>query len=318
MKIDKYIPYITTVASLVTLISFLLSIAFPDKLTQSILIAVIFGLSAVIVLTFGYLSSKPSTLTISLLGPPNTGKSVYLTVLFNELISNEKYFNKISFQQYGIETVEEINNNYKDLLSGKWIPRTSYNDVFYYRASAIIKRPFFPKRYKLEVGDYAGEHLSQINESSSSWYHKSSFFKDVVSSDIIFLAIDISLLIDSFQNEKTIDKRVDAELAFVAAIQILIQEKGLKPNEKSSTPIVLLLTKADKLNNFEAYIDKSEEILEEYIQKIPRLNSLLKARFRYYRCYLTTSVGSTENDGPPKRLRPYNVVEPLIWSLQKM
>jgi len=317
MNFEKYIPLITTLASLLTVLSFFLSILIPDSYTQRILIIIIGILGAIIVSTFFMLSRKPSTLIISLLGPPGTGKSVYLTILFNELVSNKKHFKQISFQPYGIETIEHVTTNFKDLLNGFWIPATSMNDVFYFRANTMIKKAPFSRRYKLEIGDYAGEHLTNINKSSSTWYHKSSFFKDVISSDIIFLSIEVELLRVDLKDAQIINRRIDTELAFVAAIQILIQEKGLKPNDKSNTPIVLLLTKADKINEFESFLEHSQEIADELVQSIPRLHNLLQSRFKNYKYFLTSSVGSTSNGKPPKKIRPYNVVEPLLWSLKQ-
>jgi hypothetical protein len=257
-------------------------------------------LGAYSVVVFRLFSRHPTTLTISLLGFPRSGKTVYLTALFDALQRESR--EGLRFVAYGRETIEEVNNNISLLEKGTWLPKTQPGSVFFYRASAIVGRGFVRSRYKVEIGDYAGEQMEEMNPSSSRWLHKTEYFKYVIQSDAVILALDTQMILSTDQGA-----RGQMENAFVAAVQVLAEEKGATEDRRLLAPVALVFMKHDMAR------EKDQCDLEKYI---PRLIQVCRSRCRNFRVFYVSSTGPLERPGtPPKHLDGEGVVEPLIWIL---
>ncbi|TOG40266.1 hypothetical protein CGJ01_23695, partial [Vibrio parahaemolyticus] len=163
------------------------------------------------------------------IGQPRAGKTVYLSVLFDELqrLSNSN----VSFQQYGSDTVERVNENMETLSSGKWVPSTHVNTAFYYRARASVGKGFFQSKYTLEVGDYAGEHIDEFDTASDMWLHKSEYFKYALSSDALVFCIDGEVL-----KSKNKEKIQSSQTMLIGAFQMLLSEKTKAAHERLNIP----------------------------------------------------------------------------------
>lgn len=136
--------------------------------------------------------SQPRLKTISLLGFPGAGKTVYLSVLYHEMMLLAK--RGIDFRPYGAETAERVNEAMLRLNQRQWLPRTTTNDVFFHRARASMGSGLLTRRYKIEIPDFAGEHIAEFDTSSAYWLHKTEYFRYVLDSDAIFLCIDSEVL----------------------------------------------------------------------------------------------------------------------------
>ena len=251
---------------------------------------------------FKTLDSNPTTVTMSLLGFPRTGKTVYLTALFDQLQqANES---GIQFTPHGSETVEEVTKNLNSLSRGVWIPPTKPGVVFFYRATALTGAGLFKRKYKLEIADYAGESIGELNPFDEKWLHKTDYFKYVIQSDAVILAIDTQVL-----SERARDEIDEIQNAFVAAFQILAEHKGAVDGKKLKTPVALLFMKADLI--------REKDLEKEMMGEVSRLINVCRGRCRYFRHFFVSSVGDLGLDGqPPKHLRPIGVVEPIVWLLQ--
>lgn len=247
---------------------------------------------------------NPTSFTISLLGFPLSGKTVYLTVLFDELQRTQE--TAIQFVPYGQETVERVTHDLNTLSKGVWLPTTQPGSVFYYRANASIGFGLFRRRYKIEIADFAGERIGELDSSDEKWLHKSDYFKYVIQSEAVLFAMDCQVLI---KGDKA--QREEMQNAFVAALQILAESKGVTENRRLQTPIALLFLKADLLRN-----SVKEEDLPSMI---PRLISVCERRCANFRYFFVSSVGELgPQEYPPETLRPRNVVAPIVWILRKV
>ncbi|WP_429234835.1 TRAFAC clade GTPase domain-containing protein [Aeromonas salmonicida] len=251
---------------------------------------------------FKSLNKNPTPLRVFVIGQPRTGKTVYLSVLFDELQRHSS--NNIDFQPYGSETVEKVNSNLQTLNKGSWVPRTEVNTAFYYRARASVGTGIFKNNYTLEVGDYAGEHIEEFNSSSEMWLHKTDYFKYALASDALLFCIDGEILLKEDRN-----KIESSQAILLAAFQMLLSEKTINAGSKLKLPIGLVVLKSDLFTSEE----QLTTLLEEYYY---RLRGLINSKAMNYKEFYISSVGETNNGMPPLQLRPKRVVEPFIWLLK--
>jgi hypothetical protein len=313
MRIKKDIIYITGLFSaVITVFVFIYQIILSNELINYQLgrilqpIFLIFlgsTVTAFIIYLMRTINRNPAPLQMSILGLPESGKTVYLSVLFNEL---QQYKDSdLLVQPYGIETIEYVNKNIKKLKSGEWLERTATNSIFYFRASALLGSNLFAKKYTLEIGDYAGEKINELNSQSEMWLHKTDYFKDVVRSQIIFLVIDAAVIF-----EKNINMAKNVEQILISAFQVLLESKGVKLDKRLNDPIALMVTKSDLLD---------ENLHNLIYDEFRTLINICTKRCSSFSIFFVSSVGElSDNSLPPSRLHPQNVVEPLKWCLSRV
>ncbi|MFH1420625.1 MAG: hypothetical protein ABIG30_01525 [Candidatus Aenigmatarchaeota archaeon] len=251
------------------------------------------------------LRKNPKPIRIGLVGLPGSGKTVFLSVLFYEIQSHGG--DDISFQPYGRETIEEVTRNINILVSGKWLPRTESDVVFPFRANARIPGGLFPRRYTVEIGDYAGEHIHEFDSTSEQWLHRTKYFAYIADSDILFLAVDGEKLIkgNPLQTEQMLNN-------LIAAIQVLLDEKGVKFSRKTTMPVAVLILKADCMEQ-----TKDSEIFA--LKKIKRLLAICENRCYKSQAFFVSSVGSVDDQGnPTQKINPINICDPITWALNSI
>ena len=243
-----------------------------------------------------FFNRNPSTLVVSLLGFPGSGKTVYLTVLFNEILINSQNHYNI----YGSETVDRISEDYRILQNGYWLPPTPIEGAFYYRATT-------PK-YKIEICDYAGEFFKNELKENLNFIHRTKYFKYVINSDIVFLAIDLEKVVnDDFEYIN------DIESSFISALHVLHEERNINIKGKMKFPVALLFLKTDCMTDN----DMSEG---KVLRIFNRLITYCENHCKFFECFFVASLSTRElsNKVPPKDIEPYNVIEPLQWSIAKV
>jgi hypothetical protein len=249
-----------------------------------------------------FLAKNPVPLNISLLGFPGSGKTVYLTVLFDQLMRNRDA--SVRFAPYGLETIEAVTSNLNVLASGRWLPRTYAGDAFPYRATASVRGGLVPKKYKIEILDYAGEHMGELNPSEPRWLHKTDYFKYVIQSDAVVLALDAQELAKADRAS-----REAIQNAYVAAFQVLAEEKGATEARLLRSPVALLFLKVDVLKG------KPHTELEPLVEK---LIAVCSTRCRRFRVFYASAVGAPgDGCGPPEEIHPEGVLDPLMWILKQ-
>jgi GTPase SAR1 family protein len=264
--------------------------------------------STLVILTFIRTTTEhPRSLSVALIGPSGAGKTVYLTMLYREL---EMHTNPgLTFAPYGYKTIEEINRNLNYIQNGTFPPSTELGAHFRYEALALYGNGILKRRFRLQIVDYAGEHLDEFNISSDKWLHRSEFFDYVLSSDALIIMLDCERLLAKDETNLV----HNFENVIVATLHTLIQERSKDPTKLFDNPVALVFSKSDLI--------KSKEDKEYIIQSLARLISICKTRFRYFRYFYVSSIGSTpvlDNQGvrtPPKEIIPIGVVEPILWLL---
>jgi len=302
MKNPVYLIIIAFIAVSLTILGILYKLASPD-LISAILALIIVGYTAFM---FLFLKRNPKTLRISLLGFPNSGKTVFLTVLFDQI--NSRRLNGIFFSPWGRETNEKYQEDLLTIKNGAWLQCTSADSVFPYLIKASEKG-ILGRRYKIEVADYAGEYTKEFDIRSEKWLHRTEYFNYVTQSDAVFLSIDCSLLKTAKHQNKDIIEMQTMENAFIVALQMLIEEKRVKVGKKLKTPLAIVFMKYDLI------LEKPEN-LELYVS---RLTDFCKKRCKNFQIFAVSSVGSIKKDGsPPKEIKPIGIIQPLIWTFKRL
>ena len=281
----------------VTITSFIMSIKpfLFERYNFWLYISIVMMFSVYVTFIFFKIRKNKKSVTIALLGFPNVGKTVYLTVLFNELQKTQD--RNINFLPYGNETIDKVSSDISTLQLGNWLDRTAMEQFFYYRAITTIGGAI-KNTYKLEIGDFAGEKTLDL--SNCKWLHRDKYFDYTLQSDAIFLAISAHIFSDYSKKIETIN-------SMIAAINLLSQKKGYSDTQKMREPICLLVLKSDVLINFDE---------EEYLAKISDLLNVCQKRSKFFKTFFVSSVGEVSGNSTPKYLEPRNVVEPLLWVLQ--
>lgn len=301
----RIIASLATIMSLVFLILYVIYPSHFDSLKYLASVAAGAAVTLMIGMTSRTLYSHPSSLVISILGLPSSGKTVYLSVLFNELEVED--IPRLQFSRYGHETIEKVEKNISSLHRGEWLPATQESELTVYRAKALYRKNFIPKQYKIEISDYAGELLGELIPEDDHWLHKTKYFKTAVESDAVIMAVDCSLLMN-YEKENS---RSSMQSHLVAALQVLLEEKGVDIHKKLNAPLALVYMKSDLFGNDP---DKWLELRE----KMQRLEAICKKRCKNFNTFFVSSVGTLKNGLPPTELRPYNVVKPLEWILRNI
>lgn len=306
-NISRYVALLAALVSIVTMLFAVTDFIYIAKRWLVLTLSVIFGvlISAFLSFFLRTLNKNPAPLRVAVIGPPGSGKTVYLTVLFHELQVVDR--GKIVFQPYGRETIEKVTSNLNLLASQTWLPATTDKTVFPFRANVRFMGGILPTRYTVEIGDYAGEHMEEFDSSSEQWLHRTDYFKYVAQSDVVFMVVDAGRIITS--ETPDIDH---AQNNLIAALQVLIEERGVPVGRPFSVPVALLVLKSDLL----ATSNKTDD---DVIIMLTRLIRICESRCRFFRVFFVSSVGELDEGGkPPRSIKPVNVVPPMLWALSKI
>ncbi len=276
-----------------------------DVLYTVMTVALTAMVASYLVLIGRFFSRNPISLTISMLGFPGAGKTVYLTTLFDQLQRREEAGVRVRFTPYGRETIEAVTTNLNLLSSGTWLLPTPPGSVFPYRANATIGVGLFQRKFKIEIADWAGEKMAELNPSEPAWLHKTDYFKFVIQSDAVILALDAGSV---WKSDRATREKI--QNAYVAAFQVLAEEKGATERQQLRAPVALVFLKVD--------LCPPDKPVDELNHLVDRLISVCEARCQHFKVFYVSAVGGVQEDGrPPEEISPKGVVEPLIWILAR-
>jgi hypothetical protein len=302
-------------------------ITLPSSQISTLGVILVAVMSVIIGILSFYLTFQkhPSLLLISLIGFTRSGKTVYLTMLFNEFMP--KKIDGVLFSTYGSETAEEVGKNLNLLYAKKWLLPTKVSSVFPFRAIASLESGLTRKKFKIEIDDFAGEYSEEIKDES--WIHKSKYFDNVMKSDVIFFTIDGECILNSIKNQDT-SQTHSLENSYITALKLIMEGKGVPLERKMKTPVALIVTKCDL---FYSYFEKFDNMAtsgksvttwdsgHKHViqQSIQRLLDYCEGNLSNYQIFYTTSVGKLDDDNTPSSsLKPENITKPIIWALHNV
>jgi hypothetical protein len=193
---------------------------------------------------------------IAVIGLPRSGKTTLITTMFSEIF----YHHVLSrnFAPRGTETIDKVNENLQLIKMGKSLGPTPEQDVFAYRADLIRKKLFFSTRYRISIGDFAGEHSQSLSENSKiAWLHETTFFKWVMEADAYIFVIDVAASLSEDAN----NYRAKLESDFMSVWQHLAEYHLEGKKSIQYKKVALAFNKADII--FRADAAHSDSSLSE-------------------------------------------------------
>lgn len=188
------------------------------------------------------LFSLPRAYSIAVVGFPKSGKTCLITSIFGELFANR--IAGITTFLRGSETIERVNADIAKLEIGRALGPTTDQDLFAYRAE-IAKGTFpFKRTYKIEIGDFPGEHSKEFIEQSGEWFHNSKFFQWAMEANAIIFVVDLAHVLCPKERDVYI---AEMKKAIRAAWHHLLEYHLTGKKNIKRMRIVLAFTKADLL-----------------------------------------------------------------------
>lgn len=127
---------------------------------------------------------------VAIIGFPKSGKTTLITSLFAEIFSRR--IQNFELTPIGDETITKVNTDIARLENGEMLSPTTEKDLFSYRVELKAGSTFFPKKYKIAIGDFPGEDSENFSLDSTSWLHETPFFRWVANADAFIFIIDSS------------------------------------------------------------------------------------------------------------------------------
>lgn len=258
-------------------------------------LAAVIGTAAYLLIGLRFLSvyrRHPRAFSIALVGFPGSGKTVYATTAFDLLQQGRSRWR---VRPYGIETAEEVARNLNTLARGEWLPRTKEGTFFFFRAIVEPMSRFQP-RLKLEIADFPGEDLDEMQPASDRWLHRGKYFKYVVDSDAVFFCIDAPSLLGCP------DDHAESILNALITCLHVLTEHAATSGGRLRAPVAVLLMKADKL-------DKGQSSLLE--ERVNRFEAVCRQRCLHHETFLVSSTGPFAGEVPKAQRHPVGVLEPI-------
>jgi hypothetical protein len=204
------------------------------------------------------------------IGFPKTGKTTLITAVFAYLFKGD--FHGLSIVPRGDETIKRINKNIEQLELGRSIAPTMDQDVFAYRAEVVLPSLVGHRRYKLEIGDFPGEHSIQLAEQYGDWFHDTPYFQWAIDSDAFLFVIDVAATVADDTGEYVARQK----RAFRAAWQRLEERHLDRRHDLAASPLILVFTKADALFPIRDPMDLPSVAAFDQDDYRKRLNSIVK------------------------------------------
>lgn len=325
----------------------------PVSVASFVFLSVLFY---VVALTVVRRRTGTDSYTLAFVGPPESGKTVFVSVALDELFRSS--ISRYTFRSSGAETAEPVNLVTSGLRGGVWPARTPDDKWILYQLKVFFARSFFfgDRTAKLSIGDFAGQNIEQFYSTSGTWLHRAEYFKFVTGADAVMFFVDGRTLV-----EPHLGNLPNLEAQFKAALQAVYDLKA-PASPRMKTPIAIVVTKADLLvreykkvfgadNSIYKAIDQgftkahgtsgdparpvSPAVVREIVDEITgafdsavrglvrqRIGGFLELGERLcesFALFVVSSVGYVDERGtPPGTLRPYGVLEPLLWTIDRL
>jgi len=252
-------------------------------------------------------SKHLSVATVALIGFPNAGKTVYITALFHKLLLKSGTCKNI--QPYGEETTDRVLTDYGKLRGGNMLPPTG-SDIFYYRAKFLPSGLNLKPQYKLEIADYAGECLQKELDANENFFHKTAYFKYIVTCDAVFFTIDSAEFING-----PIKEYVNfIESSFIATLHRLKEQTNVFLTKKAKIPVVLMFLKTDCLKKL--HIDESNKnVRDELLSWFQQLITYCENNFAHFNCFFISSFAEIYDEYTAVK---DDIEGPLLWVMERI
>jgi hypothetical protein len=236
----KYILIIlATILMVIFIILNIFGIINVSDLIKDILFLILSILNILALLNLILASSKIMRRhSVAFIGFPQSGKTILITALCNELIKKDLHNKYIPRGK----TTERVYEDIRRLENGIKLKATTEQDLFAYRFDIKMEKQLF-RKIKFEIGDCPGEDSKNFAEKYGEWLHKTPFFNWVMEADAFVFIVD---LVKDFFDENYF---ADIKMAIRVAWQnILDYHKADKKGYLRKKQILLVFSKGDLLH----------------------------------------------------------------------
>jgi hypothetical protein len=188
-------------------------------------------------------------LDVTFVGFPKSGKTTFIVSMFRESFRGKTLY---KLDPRGSLTIDRLNQHIDSLDRGLAIKSTEEEEQFGFRADITVPRHGIPLTYRVQFGDFSGQHSKQFS-GSTPWLHNEEYFKYVIDSDILIFVVDIGQWLkdgDGYVRQMS--------TAFRAAWQHFLDANVDRIPRVKQKPFILFFAKSDLLT-------LRKEISEKYL-----------------------------------------------------
>lgn len=286
---------------------------------------------------------------IAIIGAKNSGKSHYIGVLINEIITTVGRAYKASLEAVNDETIDRYSMKFREPL---YVHNRALNTTQPASADPTVKRPLLYtmkfsvgnkiKVVTLSMFDTAGEDLNSQKDMEKHMKYLTA------ASGIICLLDPLQI---DFVREKisktdpsillpTEDTSTKANDILVRTTNLLRQELNVKDSKKIDIPLAVAFSKVDAikslvdptsrllqpgthtktntfdLNDFDAVNEEMRSLVQEW--SYGNIPNVLELNYKEFAYFGVSSLGNSPDQSMAiASITPYRVVDPFLWLLWK-
>lgn len=270
---------------------------------------------------------RGAQLPITVWGPRQCGKTVYVGMLFDDLVNKKWLMDPTEADAY-----KYIDNVRTTLTNNQWPPNTqplfdgdqeaeSFTFHFTRRRNWY---PYFGLRYfSIRMPDPSGELFREVEgvDTDELPAFKQTYFQNMGRSAGALFIISIQ----SAQDPDTLMRQLEANLIHLQFIHYPGQ-----PGRKLEFPAAIAVSQVDRV--YDEYI-RNREQPDEWFRRLfrPEIYQLLQARLREFKIFYFSAIGVKQVNGrmvprthlvngeevPDTELQPFGLFEPIKWLLYR-
>lgn len=270
---------------------------------------------------------RGAQLPITVWGPRQCGKTVYIGMLFDDLVNKKWLMDPTEADAY-----RYIENIRSTLTNNQWPQNTEPlydgNQVAESFTFHFSRRwnwyPYFGLRYfSIRIPDPSGELFREVEGVNTDELpaFKQTYFQNMGQSAGALFIIDIQ----SSQDPDSLRSQLEANLTHLQ----FIYYPG-RPGRKLNFPVAISISQVDRV--YDEYIQNKKQPDEWFRRRFgPALYQLLRERIREFKIFYFSAIGVKEVDGrmvprthlvdgaevPDTELQPFGLFEPIKWLLYR-
>jgi hypothetical protein len=266
-------------------------------------------------------------LPITVWGPKQSGKTVYIGMLFDDLV-NKKWL----MDPTEADAHRYIDNIRGTLTNNRWPQNTepflsgsqAAESFTFHFSRKWNWYPYFGLRYfSIRIPDPSGELFREVEgvKTDELPAFKQSYFQSMGQSAGALFIISIQ----ATKDPENLRKQLAASLTHLQYIQFPGQ-----PGRKLEFPVAIAVSQVDR--DYDEYMQNRKHPDQWFRRRFgPELYRLLQERIRKFRIFYFSAIGVKEVDGrmvprthrenggevPDKELQPFGLFEPIKWLLYR-
>lgn len=308
MRSNKKITTIMILVSIIAILFFVITLffalSFIDGNPVFLWVSTVLSTAILTGILTNFLRSynqSETLIRIAMLGYPYSGKTVYITVLYNYL-ETKKSTDGIDFSIRGTETAERIAGDISTLEDGRALPPTPNEHPFLYRGCVATSKLSL-KKYEIQIVDYAGQKLEGELLKGDGFFHRTEYYKHMAACDILFITVDLDKVKDNLKDSQYIR---DIEKHLRTAMGRLLEDR-IAGYRRRKFPVALLFLKEDLIEE-----DDKSNVRE----KLKDLIVFCENKCENFEVFFVSSLGCKLENLNGGIIYPKDIDKPFIWALK--